>query len=98
MSTVVRITIRNIPEHLEPGDKIECTIDDTSHDCEFVRYGMSNRFLWARIHGLREISNGILTTQLDMFSENSFTTEFVVNDAPGRTWHRAAGMTTEIER
>lgn len=97
MSTVSHIKLHNVPESLEPGDAIKCTIDDVPHSCEFVRYGTSDLFVWVRIHGLREVSNGKLTTQLDMFDPSSFTTEFVINDAPGRDWHRGAGMKVEVE-
>ena len=97
MTTVAHIKLQEIPEHMEPGDAVTCTIDDVPYHCEFVQYGMSDRFVWVKIDGLREISGGKLTTQLDMFKLASFVTEFEVNDAPGRTWHRTAMMGVEIE-
>lgn len=97
MTYISHIKLHNVPESLEPGDTIECTIDDVPHDAEFVRQGSHERIIWVRIRGLREVSNGKLTTQLDMFDPSSFVTEFVVNDAPGRDWHRGAGMKVEVE-
>ena len=102
MATAIRITLHNIPQHLEPGDEIECTINGDPFPCTFVRYGVTERFLWAKIKGMREVANGRLSflAQLDLFGESEpleFVTEFIVNDAPGRPWHRTAGMSAECE-
>lgn len=92
----LRIQLSGIPEEMEPGDAIRCTINGELHDAKFVRYGASHRFIFVTIYGLYEASSGKLLAP-PMFPEaHTYTTEFVVNDAPGTDWHRTAGMAAEV--
>lgn len=94
--TASRISIINIPESLDPGDMLECTVDDEPHDAEFIRYGADTRCIFVRIYGLYEASSGKVIAP-PMFPEaHTFVTEFVVNDAPGTSWHRTAGLILEV--
>jgi hypothetical protein len=92
------LKLLNIPEHLEPGDAVECTLDGAPLECEFVKYGSLPRFVSVRIYGLREVTSGALSAQASMFEPSSFVDDFIVNHAPGRSWHRTAGMSVEVER
>jgi len=90
------LKLANVPEDLSPGDAIDCYLNGKSLECEFVRYGVTRRFVYARIYGLREAGAGVLTAQTSMFEPMAFEEKFVVNDAPGRSWHRTAGISVEV--
>lgn len=96
MSNTVRIRLFNIPEHCEPGDAIECTIEGKSHECEFVEYGSHPRIIQVRIFGFRNAEAGRLSTQRNMFEPLACVEWFTVNHAPGRDWHRTAGLVVEV--
>lgn len=100
--SVVHIRLRDIGENLQSAAAIACTINDREHKATFVRYAGSRRFVWVRIHGIREVTTGAFafSQQLDMFAEAEpleFVTEFIVNDAPGQPWHRTASL-SGVER
>lgn len=101
MTTVVHIHLYQIAEDLTPGNVIPCTINDKQHKAEFVRYGASERFVWVRIYGIRETSDGFsFSPQLDMFSDAEpleLVTKFIVNHALGKPWHRTAGLSGNAE-
>ena len=97
MTNALHVELRNVGENLQPGDTIECTVNDTPHTCTFLRYGerqgdLWNRVVWVEIANLREVPGGKLVE--DMF--DSFRDEFTVNHAPRTNWHRSAG--TQYER
>ena len=97
MTNTLHVQLHNVGEDLQPGDAIECTVNDTPHACTFLRYGerqggLWNRVVWVEIANLREVPGGKLVE--DMFE--SFRDEFTVNHAPGTDWHRCAG--TQYER
>lgn len=93
----VKISLTDIPNAMNVGDPIACTVNGVQHDAEFVSYGADTRFITVRIHGIREIEFGHLTEQLEMFGDNFIVDDFVVNDALGQPWHRTAGTTYWID-
>jgi hypothetical protein len=97
MPKIAEIKLHMVSHLLKCGDLIECTIDGVPYTCVFCWYGEESTAIWVKIDGLRETMNGKLTTQQMMFQPMWFVVRFIVNDAPGKPWHRSATMLKELE-